>query len=125
MGQFDRQIQTAIRLIKKNGQQVDWIKKVVTPNPSEPWNETSSDVVAGKPFICFLPLDLQGKQFLISLGAAPEIAQGTYYGLMGAVNFQPSTADKVLRDGKYLEIGSVDLLSPNGQKLLWTVIFNK
>lgn len=125
MPRFDRQIGTALKLIKKNGQSVQWVKQVITSNPAEPWNETSVPTVVGNPFICFLPLDLQGKQFLVSLGSSPEIAQGSYYGLMGNVNFEPSTTDIVIRDGKNLEISTIDLLSPNGQLILWTVIFNK
>lgn len=126
MGQFDRQIQTALRLIKKNGQQVDWVKTEETVlNPDMPWLPVGTIETTYRPYICFLPLDLQGRKFLMSLGTAPEIAVGSYYGLMGAVSFIPSKEDKIIRDGQSLSIESIDLLSPNRQKILWTIIVNK
>jgi len=126
MGQFDRQIQTALRLIKKNGQQVQWLKTTeAILDTDQPWLPVGTGTTTYTPYICFLPLDLQGRKFLMSLGVAPEIAVGSYYGLMGAVNFEPSKEDQIIRDGKPLSIESIDLLSPNGQKILWTIIVNK
>lgn len=124
MGQFDRQIATALRLIKKNGQPVKWRQIPTTePDPLKPWKPVGGAPVDRTVDICFLPLDLQNKEFLASLGNT-EAAVGSFYGLMGAVSFTPNIKDVVLRDGVLLEIASIDLLSPNGQAILYTVIFN-
>lgn len=126
MAQFDRQIQTALRLIKKNGQKVQWVQtQQAILDPDKPWLPVGTSKVTYEPYICFLPLDLQGRQFLTAMGIAPEVAIGAYYGLMGAVNFEPSINDELSRDGQILHMQSIDLLSPNGQKILWTIIFNK
>ena len=124
MGRFNRQIEMAFRLIKKNGQIVNW-KQITagTPNLEEPWNQEPDEIFTYTPYIYFLPLDLEGKQFLMSFGST-EAVSGTYYGLMGAVGFTPDIKDTVIRDDVPLEIKSIDLLNPNGQKILYTIIFN-
>lgn len=123
MAQFDRAIQTALRLIAKNGQTVAWNKRIVSvPNPDKPQDQIETNTVYN-PKICFLPLDLQGREFLMSLGGG-EAASGAFYGLMGNVNFNPDRGDILTRDGVKLNINSIDLLSPNGQKVLYTIIFN-
>lgn len=123
MAQFDRAIQTALRLIAKNGQTVAWNKKVITtPNPDRPQDKVETSNLY-YPKICFLPLDLQGREFLMSLPGG-EAASGAFYGLMGQVAFTPDRGDIVTRDGTALNINSIDLLSPNGQKVLYTIIFN-
>lgn len=124
MGRFDRQIATALKLIKKNGQTVTWRNiPPTTPDPVKPWLPVGGIPVDHSPLICFLPLDLQGKEFIASLGGT-EAVTGTFYGLMGNVDFNPLVTDIVFRDGVALDIESIDLLSPNGQKILYTIIFN-
>jgi len=124
MAQFDRQIATALRLIKKNGQKVQWRKEAASiPDPLKPWLPVGTSPIIYEPFIVFLSLDLQGKEFLFSLNGS-EAVTGAYYGLMGNVSFEPNTLDIVTRDGIKLDINSIDLLSPNGQKILYTIIFN-
>ncbi len=43
---------------------------------------------------------------------------------MGQVSFTPTKTDIITRDGVPLDINSIDLLSPNVQKILYTIIFN-
>lgn len=124
MGIFDRQIETALRLIKKNGQSVTWRKTALSvADPDAPWLQLPGTITDYTPHICFLPLDREGQDFLVALGNTEAIT-GSYYGLMGAVDFTPAIGDVVIRDGVTLEIKSIDLLSPNGQKILYTIIFN-
>ncbi len=123
MGRFDRQIETALRLIKKNGQSVTWRKTAITVDPDMPWLEVPAIVTDYSPDVCFLPIDKEGQEYLSSLGNT-EAVIGSYYGLMGKVAFTPAISDIVIRDGVTLEIKSIDLISPNGQKVLYTIIFN-
>lgn len=125
MGKFDRQIETAKRLISKNGQTVTWRKVGVdTPDPSKPWKpaadtSTDTDVV-----ICFLPPGRIGQE-LIRYLKGTEVTTGSVQGLMSAVDFEPSANDVVIRDGKTLRIKSIDPLSPNGQIILYTIEFDQ
>lgn len=124
MAQYDRQIATALRLIAKYGQIATWQQIVDgVPDPETPWLPVGSTTVDYSPHICFLPLDRDGKEFLMSMGQS-EAVSGSMYGLMGNVPFTPNIRDVVKRDGVSLEIKSIDLLSPNGQKILYTIIFN-
>lgn len=123
MGQFDRQVATALRLIQKNGQRVIWRQRGEgISDPQAPWLPVSDITVDNTPFICFLPLE-SGKEFLMSMGKG-EAATGAFYGLMGAQSFAPSLKDTVIRDGIELDIDSIDVLSPNGQVILYTIVFN-
>lgn len=122
MAQFDRAIRTALRLIKKNGHRVEW-KQYGESEQGQPWKPLSDVEVTNYPFICFLPLDRIGKEFLISLGQS-EAVSGSVYGLMGAQSFVPNLKDTVYRDGVSLDISSIEVLSPNGQIILYIIMFN-
>lgn len=123
MARFDRQIATALRLIKKNGQLVKWRQLQRADDPSDPAAVIESNPVDRNVYICFLPVDKDNKEFINYLRGTNEIKMGSLIGLMGQVSFEPDAADVVMRDGKPLEIFNIDLLSPNGQKILYTVEF--
>lgn len=122
MARFDRQIQTALRLIAKNGQNVAWRIITDTSNPSQPWNpgEPTTDDKPVK--ICFLPVDKQTYES-IAFRAGTDIPKVSVLGYMGAVNFEPNLKDVVIRDGVELRIAYIDKLAPNGQNILYTVLF--
>lgn len=125
MGQFDRQIATALRLIQKNGQKVVWksIPAETPADPAKPWNGGANVPVQSDVFICFVPVrDRDTRKFFAYLTGS-EIQIGSLAGLMGNVPFEPNLNDVVLRDGKELRMTSIDLLSPNGQKILYTLEF--
>lgn len=124
MGQFDRQIATAQRLIKKNGQLVVW-RQAATPavDGAEPWNVATAAPVDNFVFVCFVPVRDRESRKLIQYLTGTEVESGQTAGLMGAVGFEPTTKDVVIRDGKTLRIVSLDCLSPNGQKVLWIAEF--
>jgi hypothetical protein len=124
MGRFDSSIATAKRLIERNGQKVTWRQFSEVTNDATPWKPTAGEPVDFPDIsICFLPTDRIGVALLESL-ANTDLVTGSYYGLMGAVAFEPSVKDVVIRDGKEIRITAVDLLSPNGQKVLYTVQFD-
>jgi hypothetical protein len=124
MARYDEEIQMALELIKESGQQVIYRQVDKVENPTEPWLPGEGTVHEYNPYICFLPLDKEGREFLSYLGQTEAIVGG-YYGLMGQVPFNPDKLrDTIIRDGVVLNINSIDLLSPNGQKVLYTIIFN-
>lgn len=127
MAQFDRQIATALKLIKKYGQPIDWVHNIESTDPATPWLPSVGSSVSYEPIICFLPINtLTPREIHAYLGYVPgiEAQTGMYYGLMGSVEFNPSLKDTVSRDGVKLNLATIDLLAPNGQKVLYTMIFN-
>ncbi|WID30692.1 hypothetical protein [Pseudomonas phage HMGUpa1] len=124
MARFDRAIQTALRLIAKNGEKVKWrvIDDAAAPDPSQPWNPGPATPEDKDVTICFLPVDRQTMETFTFIKGT-EVPKGSVMGVMGNVPFNPNLKDVVIRDGVELRIANIDVLSPNGQKVLYTVVF--
>lgn len=123
MARFDRQIATALRLIKKNGRSVNWRQvRDTVADPSQPWKTGESEIVDNTVTICFLPVDRDTYKTL-AFRFNGEIPSFSQLGYMGAVNFDPNLKDVVIRDGEELRIAYIDKLAPNGQNILYTVLF--
>ncbi len=126
MGKFDRQIATALKLIEENGQLIKWriINDPVASDPTTPWILDEAVTEDKDAYICFLPVDRWTMQ---SLGFMPGtvIPAGLEMGLMGSQEFNPDLKDVVIRDGKELRIDTINILSPNGQPILYTMIFKQ
>lgn len=124
MARFDRQIATALRLIKKNGRVVQWRQITEVENTPQPWNPKTGTGKDNDVSICFLPVDRITYETL-SLRAGTELPKGNELGYMGAVDFEPNLKDVVVRDGKEMAIVYIDRLAPNGQNILYTILFAK
>lgn len=127
MGQFDRAIATAKKLIAKNGQSVKWrvVREGAPVDPSKPWKPSAPiSNVEHDVFVCFLPVDKEMREFIRYIRGS-EVATGSEMGLMGAVAFEPSQKDVVIRNGIEYRIKSIDRLAPNGDPILYTVEFAK
>ena len=125
MGQFDRQVKTALKLIAKNGQAVKWriVRDGAPVDSSQPWKPTQpATPVEHDVTICFLTVNKDTYETL-SYMAGGEVPMGAVMGLMGAVNFEPSLKDVVIRDGKELRLFNLEELNPNGQTILYTMVF--
>lgn len=123
MARFDRQIATALRLIQKNGQLVQWRQPQRTADVAEPWKVDATAPIDHDVYICFLPVNKENRELVHYLRGSNEIKSGSVIGLMGNVSFEPDASNFVIRNGKQLAIQSLDLLSPNGQKILYTIEF--
>jgi len=122
---YARQKRSAARMIAKAGQLVKWrvIRDEAPVNPSEPWKPTNPVTpVEHDVTICFLTVDKDTYETL-SYMAGGEVPMGAAMGLMDAVNFEPSLKDVVIRDGKELRLFNVEELNPNGQTILYTMVF--
>lgn len=125
MARFDRQIAMALRLIKKNGQLVTWQQLKDEPDdPDEPWKTKSQTIINNPVYIAFFTVDKEHREFIRYL-TGTEVKIGDVLGYMGQVSFEPNPKDVVIRDGIEYRILNLDLLSPNGQKILYTVEFLK
>jgi|SRR5688572_25129759 len=126
MGQFDRQIATAVRLIAKYGQAVTW-QTVVDGAPvdaGQPWKPTEAADTPNEATICFVPVRDNDWRKLLAYLKGSEVPVGKLAGLMaGNVAFDPKLKDIVIRDGVTLNVTNIDLLSPNGQKILYILEF--
>ena len=124
MAQFDRAIKTAQRLIAKNGEKVKWrvIGDVVPTDPNKPWEPGSALPEDKDVTICFLPVDRQTQETFAFIKGT-EVLKGSVMGLMGNIPFAPNLKDVVIRNGVELRLAHIDVLSPNGQNVLYTMVF--
>lgn len=120
MAQYDRQIATAKRLIKKYGAAVPVKIRTVAEDPEKPWQtiETEQTYSAN---IVFLPLDNKA-QASLGLMDNTEIPKGACIAYMGAVNFPMDLQAKIEFDGKTWELFYMDVLRPNGRIILHTMV---
>lgn len=128
MGQFDNQIATAKRLIKRYGQSVTWkvANQGAPVDSGEPWKPTDIAPTEHTVEICFVSEREVFWRKILSYLKGTEVALGKLSGIMsGEIPFTPALSDTILRDGKVLTVSSVDLLSPNGQKILYTLEFSE
>lgn len=88
----------------------------------QPWNPVATPPVLTDVVICFLPVDKDSYETL-SFRAGTDLPKVSELGYMGAVEFAPNLKDVVVRDGVELSIAYIDKLAPNGQNILYTILF--
>lgn len=126
MAQFDRQIATAVRLIEKYGQAVTWttVNDGAPPDAAKPWKPAEAADTPNEATICFVPVRDNDWRKLLAYLKGTEVPTGKLAGLMaGNVSFTPKLKDVVVRDGVTLNVTNIDLISPNGQKILYILEF--
>ena len=52
-----------------------------------------------------------------------ELTTGSQLGYMAAVPFEPSQKDSVLRNGKTLPVEHIEIIAPNGDPILYEIVF--
>ena len=124
MARFDAEIEMAKLMIAENGEDVIWrsIEDPAAIDPQEPWKPGPSTSTDYPVFICFLPANRTNLESL-NLMDKTEVPQGAALGYMGVVEFKPNIKDVVIRGGETLRIAYIDRLSPNGQNILYTMLF--
>jgi len=130
MAGFERQIASAKRLIGKNGQAVLWrIRSEGTTDGAEVEGATKWRPKATAPStpddravtIVFFPITQQKYESLRSRGI--EVSTGAQMGFMPAVDFEPSQKDAVMRNDVLMPIETIDVLAPNGDPILYEIVF--
>lgn len=126
MGVYDRQRNTAKRLIEKYGERVTWLKieNGAPVDPSKPWNTPSIVPAELSVNIAFFPTDSTVNPFLHYM-TDKDVLTGSEIGYMATVDFEPSPQDTVRRsDGTIYQIEYIDPLRPNGEDtILYTIGF--
>lgn len=122
MGVFDRQIETARRLIERYGEACAWQKPGDEDPDVKPWH--GSEVDPPEPTavkIAFFPNggDTSIAAVFAALGDTDAVV-ASEYGLMSAVDFDPETTDRLTDSaGRVVEITKLSPLRPNGEVILW------
>lgn len=130
MAGYERQIASAKKLIARRGQVVSWrIRAEGTTDGGEAAGATKWRPKAVTPAepddrsvsIVFLPITKEKYESLAAMGV--EVTTGAQMGYMGAVDFQPSQKDAVLRSGVLMPIETIDIIAPNGDPILYEIVF--
>lgn len=126
MGQYDRQISSAKKLIARYGEIVTWQSVLDGPpvTSDQPWKPSFPTVanVEHQVSMVFLPLSKEAKETMLRMRGT-EVQTGFVMGYMGAVSFTPSLKDVVVRRGKHLRPEHIDTLEPSGEAVLYTIVF--
>lgn len=126
---YARPIATAQRLIAKYGQAVDWYctsegfttDDNVVAGADEISPKSIPDVPKGTR-IAFFPPDREQEKSLMQNGI--EVTKGHVIGYMAQVAFVPSDKDYVLRNGVKLDVEEIEILAPDGNPILYTILFH-
>ena len=142
MGFYPRITQTAIRLIKKYGQQVTWRQRndgtLITAD--KPWEGKTADDFTDYPvYIAFMNVGKDGaeNQRYQNQSKLPTSSRmnvnsysdlgfsinsvGNVEGLMAQVSFVPSIRDVVLRGDKVHRVVNINNIDPAGPVILYQV----
>lgn len=127
MGEYDRQIATAKRIIDQKGRECTWRNDVpgAPVDPEKPWLPGPSTTEEHTVKIVFLPDTKNNKEFLQAMSKEP-INVGDDYGLLAAVDFHPNLKSSVWNDDNDVMlrgIKSIEPLAPNGDIILYTIKF--
>lgn len=126
MGEYDRPIANALRMIQRKGAACVW-RKVIPPindDPANPGAGTNQDFPVR---IVFFPNNQIRLASSLSMIAKTEVPSGRVMGYMGAVSFVPQMVDRVIGtpygDLGLIDTNGIDELAPNGQTILYTLRF--
>lgn len=124
MGVYDRQIATAIRLIAKKGETVQWVSEDEVVSGSQPWKTTAGAVVPGTPVkMVFVSAGSALLDAIAHLIPGTSVPSSSIKGLMGAVGFTPAINDMVVRDGVAMMVKDLNIVKPNDQVILYKITF--
>lgn len=117
MSIFQRQIDTAKRLITKNGQLVIW--RSLTDNAgSKSWRPNTPTSTDYNVRVLFIP-NSAGFIELLRYLKGSDIPSGSVKGLMPAVNFEPNLRDVIITPTDTFNIKSINPLAPNGDVIMY------
>lgn len=121
MGIYDRAKKTAIRLIRKYGQEVQWLasQPIQLDDDAEPWLPSQTNFVPFNVRMVFTQDKLDSKEELRYMKDS-EIVDGQVNALMEPVKgFVPRLKDKIVRDGQTLTVDNINPVNPGGTILLY------
>lgn len=121
---YARQVSTAKRLIAKYGEPVTVTLQIVAQNPVKPW-ETSTVQVQKADKMAFFTVGTQ-VQKSIMLSPDKPYPVGSLLGYMAYSGYMIDMNTIVTRsDGTVLRVLNIDVLKPNSEPILFTVVFKQ
>lgn len=116
MGVYDRQIKSVKRMIEKYGQSVTWrqVRNGAPADANEPWKPGTPTTTDNETSIAFFPFT-SSSMAVQRYRNGSDIPEGTLYGIMDSVDFDPKLKDEIIRDGKTMNVIQCDPLNPNGE----------
>ena len=122
---FNRQIETARRLITKNGQFVT-LRQIVDGVPADPDKPHEPGVSTFVDTQVKMVFFLESRVDQYSQNRVPEelTHKGVEYGLMANVNLNPDLKWVILREGLESRIIYINNLAPDGTPILWKIGMN-
>lgn len=131
MGRYDRQIATARRLIRKYGQPCLWADPgTPVPDPERPGMTIPAQpvVYTDIPIAFFPPSVLEIGQISninasLNYARDSDVVTFSLIGYMPKVAFTPNLNGVVTRDGKELFLLNIQTLAPNGDDILYMLVF--
>ena len=123
MGTYDRQIATAERLIREKGKAVQVVRQTTVTDPAKPWEPGVPTEVLDDAYGVFLNFNQADMETMAKMSGASEVQTSDRKVLLAAaaVSGAPTTNDKLRdADGDW-SIEWVQVLSPNGENILYTL----
>lgn len=123
MGVFDRQIAQVKRQIKAKGEVCVWttIAAPTVPDATKPWITVDGAATDNTVSILWV---IGNESPLFKLTAGSETESAGRKGLMASVGFTPKADDVItLSNGTSIALQSATPLQPNGELILWRLVF--
>jgi hypothetical protein len=119
MGVYDRQIASALRMIKKYGQPVTITQDTVTKDPDQPWVETPGIITKPDVMCAFFPPTLRTMQ-TAGITAKTDVPMGYAEVYIGQIaGFQMTPKDRITdKAGNIWNIKYFNAINPNGDGVI-------
>lgn len=120
---YQRQIESAKRLIRSKGQLVLWRQFTDSPSAIK-WKPETPTTTDYNVYITFFPIMNVMKEFLRYMKDS-DVPVGSIQGYMAAQTFEPTLRDIVIAGSDIYNVKSINKLAPNGDTILYIIEFDK
>lgn len=123
MSIYNRQIESAKKLIRSKGKLVLWRTFIDNPTTVK-WKPEAPTTQDHNVYITFFPIMSVMKEFLRYMKDT-DIPVGSIQGYMAAQSFEPSLRDIVISGHEIYNVKNIQKLAPNGDVILYILEFDK
>lgn len=123
MGVYDSQIAMAARLIRERGKPVSIIKLSTATTPDKPWEPTTPATTTIDGHAVFLNFNQKDLETQSKMAGASEIKASDRKVILSASELSdpPTTNDQLEDESGRWSIEWVQVLSPNGENIIYTL----
>lgn len=120
---YQRQIDSAKRMIKSKGKLVLWRVYIDSPSATK-WKPEAPTTQDHNVYITFFPIMNAMKEFLRYMKDS-DVPVGSIQGYMAAQDFEPSLRDIVISGSDIYNVKAIHKIAPNGDTILYIIEFDK